>query len=104
MKHQPILLASSSPYRRSLLQKLNLEFEWANPNIDEQPQPNENANALTARLAEQKAKALGAQFPQHLIIGSDQVASFNGKIIGKPHTHTAATAQLRQFRENELQF
>lgn len=92
---QPILLSSSSPYRRELLAKLGLAFEWSSPNIDESLLPDESADALVARLSAAKAKALTATHPQHLIIGSDQVAVLDEKIIGKPHTHENAVSQLK---------
>lgn len=92
---QPILLSSSSPYRRELLAKLGLAFEWSSPNIDERPLPDESADSLVARLSVTKAKALASTYPQHLIIGSDQVAVLDDRIIGKPHSHENAVAQLR---------
>lgn len=101
---QPLLLASSSQYRRELLARLGLAFEWANPDIDESPQPNESANALVTRLSKAKAEALISEFPQHLIIGSDQVAVLGNKIIGKPHTYETAFAQLRAASGNQVIF
>ncbi|MCL1113958.1 Maf-like protein [Shewanella basaltis] len=93
-----LVLASTSPFRQHLLQKLMLPFDCVSPDIDETPLQNETAPALVQRLAEQKALA-GAQLasktdkPQ-LVIGSDQVAVINGQIIGKPHTIDNAIAQL----------
>lgn len=89
-----LLLASSSPYRRQLLDKLGLSYLWQAPNIDETPLPNESPASLVIRLAEQKAKALAADFESHLIIGSDQVAVLNGKILGKPGNPARAKEQL----------
>lgn len=99
-----ILLASSSLYRRQLLQKLGLAFEWASPNINESRRPDENATQLVGRLAEAKARHLANTYPNHLIIGSDQVATIDDLIIGKPHTHTNAAAQLSSFRQREVIF
>jgi MAF protein len=91
----PLVLASSSPYRRELLSRLQLPFSWSAPAIDETHQPNESAEALVRRLAQEKAQALAGNFTQHLIIGSDQVAVLNGQIIGKPHDFVRAKAQLQ---------
>lgn len=91
---RPLVLASSSPYRRELLQRLQLPFTCCNPNIDERPLADETPEVLVQRLAVAKARALRAQFLQHLIIGSDQVAVLDGQILGKPSTAAAAIAQL----------
>lgn len=91
----PLVLASSSPYRRELLSRLQLPFSWSAPAIDENPQANESAEVLVRRLAKEKAQALAGDFTQHLIIGSDQVAVLNGQIIGKPHDFARAKAQLQ---------
>ena len=90
----PLLLASSSPYRRELLARLRLPFVCASPDIDESAHPNEPATELVQRLAREKAGALASQYPGHLIIGSDQVAVLDGKILGKPHTFERAREQL----------
>lgn len=89
-----IILASSSPYRRQLLDKLGLDYQWQAPDIDEQPRSNELPEALVQRLAQQKAVALANSHPNHLIIGSDQVAVLNGQILGKPKTFEKAQQQL----------
>ncbi len=99
-----ILLASSSIYRRQLLQKLGLAFEWASPDIDERHQPDESPTHLVHRLAEAKAHRLASTYPNHMIIGSDQVAVIDDQILGKPHTHTAAFAQLSSFRQRQVSF
>lgn len=91
---RPLVLASSSPYRRELLQRLQLPFTCCSPNIDERPLADETPEVLVQRLAVAKARALRAQFLQHLIIGSDQVAVLDGQILGKPSTAAAAIAQL----------
>lgn len=90
----PIVLASSSPYRRKLLARLQLDFECFSPDIDETPLPDEPAADLVARLARRKALVAAERYPQHLIIGSDQAASLEGKILGKPGNHATALEQL----------
>ena len=90
----PLLLASSSPYRRELLQRLRLPFTWSSPNIDEARQGDETAAELVRRLARLKAQALAEHHPQHLIIGSDQVAVLGERILGKPHSAERACKQL----------
>jgi len=92
---QPLLLASSSKYRHALLAKLGLPFTWAPPEVDESPMENESADALVRRLATAKTHALAAQHSDKLIIGSDQVAVLEGRIIGKPHTRERAITQLQ---------
>ncbi|MGG8025638.1 Maf family protein [Klebsiella aerogenes] len=91
-----LLLASTSPWRRMLLEKLTLPYECAAPEVDETPQPGESARQLVVRLAQAKAQALASRFPQHLIIGSDQVCVLDGEITGKPHTEENAHRQLRK--------
>src|SRR5690606_6154209 len=90
----PLILASSSPYRRQLLAKLGLDFQWQAPDIDERPHPAEGPDKLVTRLAREKAAALVKQFPRHLIIGSDQLALLDGKILGKPGSMEKAHEQL----------
>ena len=90
----PLVLASSSPYRRELLARLRQPFTWAAPAIDETPFPEESAEALVRRLAEAKARALSELHPAHLIIGSDQVAVLGNQILGKPHDFSRARSQL----------
>lgn len=90
-----LLLASTSPFRQTLLQKLGLPFMTAAPEVDETPRAHETAEELVQRLAVAKAQALSAQYPQHWIIGSDQVCVLNGVITGKPHTVQNACRQLR---------
>ncbi len=100
----PLLLASSSPYRRELLERLRLPFSWASPDIDEQRQDDEPAVDLVRRLARQKAEALAGSHPGHLIIGSDQVAALDGQIIGKPHTFEKAREQLLAASGRQVSF
>ncbi|WP_312996124.1 nucleoside triphosphate pyrophosphatase [Leclercia sp.] len=99
-----LILASTSPYRRVLLEKLGLPFECAAPNVDESPQPGESPRHLVVRLAQEKAKSLAARFPDHLIIGSDQVCVLDGTITGKPHTEENARQQLLKARGNIVTF
>lgn len=100
----PLLLASSSSYRRELLSRLRLPFVCASPDIDESHQPNESATELVKRLAREKAMALAEQFPDHLIIGSDQVAVLDDRIIGKPHTFERALEQLSASSGRSVSF
>ncbi|WP_168415690.1 Maf family protein [Erwinia amylovora] len=90
-----LVLASTSPYRKTLLSKLQLPFISAAPETDETPRANEPATELVTRLAVAKARSLAPLFPDHLIIGADQVCVLNGKICGKPHSEANALAQLR---------
>jgi MAF protein len=90
----PLLLASSSVYRRELLARLQLPFICSSPDIDESHRPGETAVDLVKRLAEEKARALTDNYSAHLIIGSDQVAVLGDRIIGKPHTFEKAREQL----------
>lgn len=101
---RPLILASSSPYRRELLQRLRLPFECASPDIDESPLPSESAEQLVRRLAEAKARALAARFPEHLIIGSDQAAVQGQAILGKPHTLERAMEQLKASSGSSVSF
>ncbi|MBN9694762.1 MAG: septum formation inhibitor Maf [Zoogloea sp.] len=90
-----IVLASTSAYRRELLQRFGLPFETARPDIDESPLPGESPAATAERLAEQKARAVAAAHPDALIIGSDQVAHMGETRFGKPGTVERAVAQLQ---------
>lgn len=103
-KMPPIVLASSSPYRRQLIEKLGISFSTASPDIDESPRTGESPADLAKRLSENKAKALASDYPSHLIIGSDQVAELHGTPLGKPGSHQAATTQLRSASGHILHF
>ncbi|WP_372871716.1 nucleoside triphosphate pyrophosphatase [Shewanella sp.] len=93
---RPLILASSSVSRKSLLEKFGLPFQAIAPDVDETPLKEESASALTERLAIAKAKALADKVPDNaLIIGSDQVAVVNEKIVGKPLSEQKAIAQLK---------
>lgn len=98
MNSQLLVLASTSIYRSELLKRLKIPFKTAAPNVDETPLPNESALATSARLAQEKARAVAASYPDALIIGSDQVALLDERQLGKPLTHDNAVAQLRAMR------
>lgn len=100
----PLLLASSSVYRRELLTRLQLPFTCSSPDIDESHRQGETAIELVKRLAREKAKALAPTHPAHLIIGSDQVAVLDDRIIGKPHTFEKAREQLLAASGNSVTF
>jgi MAF protein len=104
MTTTPLILASSSPYRRELLSRLALPFECRSPDIDESARPDEAPGALVERLAEAKARALAAEFPRALIIGSDQVAVLGDHIMGKPGTHDNAVEQLARCSGRTVTF
>jgi septum formation protein len=97
-----LVLASGSRYRRELLERLQLPFATRAPDIDETPEPAEHPAALAARLA--LAKATRIAEPGTIVIGSDQVASLDGELLGKPGTHAAALAQLRRCQGREVIF
>ncbi|MBD2810364.1 septum formation inhibitor Maf [Xenorhabdus sp. Vera] len=92
----PIVLSSTSVYRRQLLEKIGLPFTCASPDIDERPQENENPEKLVMRLSHAKATALHRDYSNHLIIGSDQVCVLDSKITGKPHSFENAFSQLKK--------
>jgi septum formation protein len=99
-----LVLASTSPFRKLLLERLGLPFETASPDVDETALPNETPEALVARLAEAKARAIATQYPDALIIGSDQVAVLDGMILGKPGDHETASQQLRNASGRQVNF
>lgn len=99
-----IVLASTSPFRQQLLSKLNVDFVVAAPKVDECPHDNEQPRELVKRLAKAKAVAVAQQFPDALIIGSDQVAVLNHQILGKPNTHENAVTQLRNASGQRVEF
>lgn len=103
--HPPrLVLASSSPYRRSLLARLRLPFVVQMPAVDEVALPDEDPRGTAVRLAQAKARAVMPDFPAALIIGCDQVAVLEGAPIGKPGTHANAVAQLRAMRGRRVLF
>jgi len=99
-----LILASSSAYRRELLQRLGLPFEAIAPDIDETPLAGETPQATALRLARAKAQAVARLHPGALVIGSDQVATLDGLQIGKPGDHARALAQLQLMRGREVVF
>jgi len=92
----PLILASSSPYRKVLLERFGLPFVAFSPDCDERPRAGEDPIQLAERLATAKARALTTRYPRHLIIGSDQVAALGAELLGKPGTPERAFAQLRR--------
>lgn len=99
-----IILASTSVYRRELLERLRLPFTVIASHVDEAALPGETPEALARRLALAKAQAVAAQHPECLVIGSDQVADLNGEALGKPGTHDRAVAQLQRMRGQTVIF
>ena len=99
-----LVLGSTSPFRKEILAKLNIPFACAKPNIDETAFENESPVALVQRLAVEKAKAVANEFPDALIIGSDQVAMCDGEILGKPHNFENAVKQLEKFSNKTVAF
>ncbi len=99
-----LILASTSVYRRTLLEKLALPFHCAAPHIDETPQAEETALQLVQRLALEKARAVAKEHAGSWIIGSDQVCTINGKIVGKPGSASAAIAQLQAASGQKISF
>jgi septum formation protein len=98
MSALPLILASTSRYRRELLERLRLPFEVVAPEVDESPRSGEGPAALAQRLAVAKARAVAQRHPEALVIGSDQLADLDGNPIGKPGNHERAVAQLRTMR------
>ena len=101
---RPLVLASTSPFRRALLERIGLDFETSAPDVDEQTHPGESPEALVMRLAQAKARAGGAAYPDALIIGSDQVACIDGEILGKPGSRERAIAQLEKASGRKVTF
>lgn len=99
-----LILGSTSPYRRELLQRLRIPFEVQRPEVDETPLPHETPVALAQRLALTKAQAVALRFPQAIVIGADQVADLNGEPLGKPGNHANAVKQLQQMRGHTVVF
>jgi MAF protein len=99
-----LILASSSPFRRQILDKLQLEYSCISPDIDESANENEKPEDLVARLAVEKAQKIAETENDCLIIGSDQVAVLGNEILGKPHTHENAVAQLKKLSGHRVTF
>ena len=104
LKARSLVLGSTSRYRRELLQRLQIPFEVAAPDVDETPHADETPRALAQRLALAKAMAVARLFPHAVVIGSDQVADLRGTPLGKPGTHEKAVAQLRLMRGQTVVF
>ena len=101
---RPVVLGSTSRYRRELLERLRLPFDVAAPHVDETPAPGEAPRALALRLALAKARAVAQLHPGAVVIGSDQVADLAGTPLGKPGDHARAVQQLRQMRGQAVVF
>ena len=99
-----LILASSSEFRRELLQKLLIPFNSISPKIDETALDGEKPHQTALRLAQEKAKKIGAEYPHALVIGCDQVATLDGEQLGKPLNHQNATKQLQAMRGREVTF
>ena len=99
-----LILASTSVYRRALLERLRIPFECLAPHTDETPLPDETPSALALRLAQAKAQAIARLHPQAWVIGSDQVVDCRGQHLGKPGTHERAVAQLQSMRGQVVTF
>lgn len=99
-----LVLGSTSPFRKALLEKLQLDFSTDKPEVDESRQPGETPEQLVARLACEKARAVASRHPDSLIIGSDQVAVNGDDILGKPGDHETAMHQLRNASGKRVTF
>jgi septum formation protein len=100
----PIILGSTSRYRRELLARLQIPFDAVAPEVDETPLPDESPRTLAKRLALAKAQTVAARYPDAIVIGSDQVADLNGVVLGKPGTHERATEQLARMSGQRVTF
>ena len=101
---RPLILGSTSRYRKELLTRLRIPFETAAPDVDETPHINESPKDLALRLALAKARAVALKNPEAIVIGSDQVADLEGAPLGKPGNHTNATLQLQRMRGKTVIF
>ena len=99
-----LILASTSRYRRELLERLQLPFSAHSPEVDETPRPGEAPAALALRLAAAKAAALSRLHPRAVVIGADQVADVDGEAVGKPGTRARAVAQLQRMSGRRIVF
>jgi septum formation protein len=102
--HRPLILGSTSVYRRELLSRLRLPFRVERPEVDETPLPQEKPADLALRLALAKAQAVAARHPTAVVIGSDQVADLHGEPLGKPGDHARAVIQLQRMRGQTVVF
>lgn len=104
MKDPPIVLASTSRYRRDLLERLRLPFQVQAPQVDETPRPDESPRGTALRLAREKALDVAKRSPGAVVIGSDQVAELDGSPLGKPLAHAVALEQLERMQGHEVIF
>lgn len=104
MNSQPLILASTSIYRSELLSRLRIPFQTTAPDVDETPLPGESAKQTSWRLSRAKALVVAEQYPDALIIGSDQVALLGNQQLGKPLSHDNAVRQLRSMRGQTVTF
>ena len=102
MPERKLILASTSPYRRMLLERLQIPFDTVSPEVDETPLPDETPQQLVQRLAIAKAQAVADDNTNALVIGSDQVAVHDNTVVGKPRDHEHAVEQLRQASGNSV--
>ena len=101
---RPLILRSTSRYRKELLSRLKIPFESVAPNVDETPHNQESPKDLALRLALAKARAVALKNPEAVVIGSDQVADLEGMPLGKPGNHTNAILQLQRMRGKTVIF
>ena len=101
---RPLILGSTSRYRKELLARLRIPFETASPDVDETPHSNESPKDLALRLALAKARAVALKYPEAVVIGSDQVADLEGTPLGKPVNHANAILQLQRMRGKTVIF
>ncbi len=101
---RPLILASTSVYRRQLLERLRLPFSVVASQVDETPLPGETPPDIACRLALAKAQSVAQAHPTAVVIGSDQVADLNGQALGKPGNHARAVTQLQTMRGNTVVF
>jgi septum formation protein len=104
MPARQLILASTSVYRRQLLERLRVPFSVVSPEVDESALPGETPEQLARRLALAKAKAVALRHPECVVIGSDQVADLAGQALGKPHTHARAVTQLQRMHGQTVIF
>jgi septum formation protein len=101
---RPLILGSTSRYRKELLARLCIPFQVEAPEVDETPQAQESPKDLALRLALAKARAVANKYPDAVVIGSDQVADLEGEPLGKPGNHTNAVKQLKRMRGKTVIF
>lgn len=101
---RPLILGSTSRYRKELLARLRIPFQVEAPEVDETPQAQESPKDLALRLALAKARAVANKYPDAVVIGSDQVADLEGEPLGKPGNHTNAVKQLKRMRGKTVIF